>query len=150
VLPFSKFHDSMASHRSVVLFFFFFFLSSIYSPTPHQKKSALMSQAGLPLFPIPQQYTMVPFGDILNTPSVSHDHMHGSGSSMSPKSSLLSLAPTSLYTNSPLTDSPGLSPGTPQIHVYTQLACQYQQCQEELKKVNQEYAWLKYVSFASA
>lgn len=119
-----------------------------------------MSQAGFPLFPPPQQHTAVLYGNNLNTPNTSCDRvpLRGSGSSdglisfpghlgsvssVSPDNSLLSPAPISVYTNSSLTDSSSLSPGSPQMHAYTQLACQYQQCQEELNKVNQEHERLK-------
>ena len=69
----------------------------------------------------------------------------GSGSSTSPDNSLLSPAQISLYTNT-LTDSSSLSPLSPQAHAYTQLTRQYQQCQDNLKKVNQDYECLKYVT----
>jgi hypothetical protein len=123
-----------------------------YRPFPHHKKSFLMSQAGLPLFPIPQQRTTVSYGDVLNTPTLSHDHLplHGSGSpgsglSISPDNSLLSSAPISLFSNISSTSSSSFSPGSPQAHAYSQLARQYQDCQQELKKVNHEYGRLKYV-----
>jgi hypothetical protein len=50
-----------------------------------------------------------------------------------------------MYSNASLTPSSSVSPGSPEIFAYTQLARQYQQSQEELKKINQEYARLKYV-----
>jgi hypothetical protein len=124
-----------------------------------------MSQAGFTLFPLPQQHTMVLYGDLPNTPTVSRDRtLHGSGSSDSVSSltghlgsssstslnnSLLSLAPISLYTNTSLTASSSLSPGSPETYAYTQLAHRYQLCQEELKKLDQEHRRLKYVSIFS-
>jgi hypothetical protein len=138
------------------------FFFSVLDLSPHWKKSSLMSQAEFPLFPLPQQHTTASYGDILKTPSLSRDRVPlpgsgssdnvfsfpghlGSGSSISPDSSLFSSAPISLYNNASLTPSSSLSPGSPAIHAYTQLARQYQLSQEELKKVNQEYARLKYV-----
>ena len=133
----------------------FFFCRPFF---PHHKKGSLMSQSGFPLFPLPEQHSTVSYGNILNTPMVSRNRvpLHGSGSSdsfaslpghlrsgssISPDTSLLS----PLYTNTSLTGSSSLSPGSPQAYAYTQLARQYKQCQEELKKVNQEYGRLKYV-----
>jgi hypothetical protein len=125
-----------------------------------------MSQAGFPLFPLPQQHTTVSYGDILNTLTISHEcaPLHGSGSSDSLSSltghfgsnsstsldnSLLSSAPISLYTNTSLTASSSVSPRSPQTYAYTQLARQYQQCKEELKKIDQEHRCLKYMSLFS-
>ena len=146
----------MACHINAILFF------SVIHFSPTTRKAPLMSQSGFPLFPLPEQHSTVLYGDILNTPTVSCDcvPLHGSGSSntsaslpghlrsgssISPNNSLLSSAPISLYTDTSLSAS-SLSPGSPQLHAYTQLTCQYQQCQEELKKVNQKYGRLKYVS----
>jgi hypothetical protein len=120
-----------------------------------------MSQADFNMFPLSQQHTTVSYGDVLNTPTISRDHMSlqgsgsldsvttlsghlGSGSSVSPDNSLFSSAPISMYTNTSLSGS-SLSPGSPQAYAYTRLARQYQQSQEELKKINQEYGRLKYV-----
>ena len=121
-----------------------------------------MSQTSFPLFSLSQQHTMVLYGDIMNTPTISHNHMPlhgpsssdsltplpgclGSSSSISPDNSLLLSALISLYTNISLTSS-SLSPRSPQSYAYTQLTRQYQQCQEELKRTNYEYGCLKYVS----
>jgi hypothetical protein len=143
------------SHKQTRSFFF------CRPSFPHQKKGYLMSQAGFSLFPPSQQHSIISYGDILNTPVTSRDRMDlhgsgssdsitslpghfGSGSSLSPDTSLLSPAPISLYTSSSLTTSS--SPGSPRRHAYTHLARQFQQCQEELKKINHEYGRLKYVS----
>jgi hypothetical protein len=105
-----------------------------------------MSQANFPLFPLTQQHTMISYGDVLNTPATSRDRvpLHGSGTSGSASSldhSLLSPSPISLFTDSPMTTSSE----SPQMYAYTQLARQYQQSQDDLKKVNQEYGRLKYM-----
>jgi hypothetical protein len=149
----------MACHINAIAFFFLF---STFPPPSHWKKSSLMSQAEFTLFPLPQQHTTVSYGDVLKTPSISRDRVPlpgsgssdnviafpghlGSGSSISPDNSLFSSAPISMYSNASLTPSSSVSPGSPEIFAYTQLVRQYQQSQEELKKINQEYARLKYV-----
>ena len=111
-----------------------------------------MSQADVPAFPITQQDNTLSYGDVLNTPIVSRDRLplyasgiSGSGSSTSPDNSLSSSAPISLFSNSSLSTSSSWSPGSPQPHAYSLLARQYHECQEELKKVNQDYGRLKYV-----
>src|SRR6266576_5085673 len=131
----------MASHINMIPFFF------CCQSFPHQKKSSLMSQVSFPLFPFPQQHTTVSYGDILNTSTVSCDHvpLHRSssldsltsltghlrsGSFTSPDNSLLSSAPISLYTNTSLSAFSSLSPRCPQTYAYTELVHQYQQCQE--------------------
>ena len=144
---------------------FRFFLSSIFPPA--KKTSLVMSQANFSLFQFPQQHSLNSHGNldgnILSTPTVSRGRvpLHGSGSSdsivslpghlgcgpsISPDNSLLSPASISLYTHSSMTDSSSLSQGSPQMDAYTQLARQYQQSQNELKKINQDYGRLKYVT----
>ena len=99
-----------------------------------------MSQANFPLFPLTQQHTMISYGDVLNTPATSRDcvplglHCHWT--------ILYCLRPSiSLFTDSSMTTSFE----SPQMYTYTQLVCQYQQSQDDLKKVNQEYGQLKYM-----
>ena len=142
------------SHKRNALFF------PVVNLSPTRKKASVMSQAGFNLFPLSQHQATVSYSDILNTLTISRDRVSlgssdsvtalsghlGSGSPISPDNSLLSSAPISLFTNTPLSISSSLSPGSPQTYAYTQLVRQYQQSQEELKKVNQEYGHLKYVS----
>ena len=135
----------------------FFFLSSLLSP--HPEKIASMTQASFPPFQIPQENSTL-YGDIPNTPNITRDRVSlpgsasqdntslsgnlGSISSVSSDNSLLSSAPISLYAN--LSPATSWSPGSPDIHTYTQLVRQYRYCQEELKKTKQEHERLKYVS----
>jgi hypothetical protein len=112
-----------------------------------------MSQAGFPLFQLPQQSTTLPLGDVLNTPTVSRERAHPllgstleSASSLSPDNTLLSSASISFFSDPNLSTSTSLSnfsPGTPQPHAYTQLVRQYQQSQDDLKKTQEEYGRLK-------
>jgi hypothetical protein len=100
-----------------------------------------------PLFPLSQEQTSGSYADILSTPTISRDRasLLGSGSSFS--ASLLDSSfsgATSLFTDaSSATSFSSLGPESPQIHAYTQLARQYQQSQDELKKALQEHAQLK-------
>jgi hypothetical protein len=107
-----------------------------------------MSQSSFPLFPLSQQHTTGSYGDLLSTPTVSRDRIPqlGSGSSGSASSldnSLLSLGPISLFSDTSMSSSSSFGTESPQIHAYTQLARQYQQTQDELKKTHQEYGRLK-------
>jgi hypothetical protein len=107
-----------------------------------------MSQSILPLFPLPQQHTTGSFGDILSTPTLPCDRVSllGSGSSGSASSlenSLLCSTPVSLFTDTSMASTSSFGAESPQIHAYTQLARQYQQSQDELKKTLREYSQLK-------